>query len=58
MHYLGPNAGEIMQGFAVAIKLGVTKADLDRTVGIHPTVGEEFVLLNKKKGEDPDKTSC
>lgn len=58
MHYLGPNAGEVMQGFGVAMKLGVTKADLDRTVGIHPTVAEEFCLLKKTKNEDPDKSSC
>jgi len=36
--YTGPNAGEVMQGYAVAIKLNATKKDLDRTVGIHPTV--------------------
>jgi len=57
-HYAGPSAGEVMQGFAVAIKLGVTKRDLDRTVGIHPTSAEEFVLLRKTKDEDPEKTSC
>ena len=39
-HVLGPNAGEITQGYAVAIKLGATKADFDRTIGIHPTISE------------------
>jgi thioredoxin reductase (NADPH) len=58
IHYVGPNAGEVMQGYTVAIKLGVRKEDLDRTIGIHPTTAEEFVLLKKTKAEDPDKTSC
>ena len=45
IHYLGPNAGEIMQGLAIAMKLGVKKKDLDLTVGIHPTTAEEIVNL-------------
>lgn len=39
-HYLGPNAGEVTQGFALGIKLGATKADFDATIGIHPTCAE------------------
>lgn len=39
-HYLGPNAGEITQGFAVALVKGVSKKDLDTTVAIHPTIAE------------------
>ena len=39
-HFLGPNAGEVTQGFAVAILKGITKDDLDHTVGIHPTMAE------------------
>lgn len=39
-HYLGPEAGEVTQGFAVAIKKGATKEDFDLTVGIHPTRAE------------------
>lgn len=39
-HYLGPNAGEVTQGFSVAMKCGVTKEQLDSTVGIHPTCAE------------------
>ena len=42
---LGPDAGEIVQGLAVAIKAGATKADFDATVGIHPTAAEEFVTM-------------
>ena len=40
MHYLGPNAGEVMQGFGLALKLKATKEDLDDLVGIHPTTSE------------------
>ncbi|EFH11506.1 glutathione-disulfide reductase [Pseudoroseomonas cervicalis] len=44
-HMLGEDAGEIMQGIAVAIVAGATKEDFDRTIGIHPTAAEEFVTL-------------
>ena len=44
-HMVGPEAGEIVQGFAVAIKAGATKADFDATLGIHPTSAEEFVTM-------------
>lgn len=44
-HMVGPDAGEIMQGLAVAIKSGATKADFDSTIGIHPTAAEEFVTM-------------
>ena len=44
-HMMGPDCGEIMQGIAVAIKAGATKADFDATVGIHPTAAEEFVTM-------------
>ena len=47
-----------MQGYAVAIKLGAKRKDLMRTVGIHPTTAEEFVVMKKTKAEDPEKTSC
>jgi glutathione reductase (NADPH) len=45
LHMVGAEAGEIVQGFAVAIKAGATKADFDATLGIHPTVAEEFVTM-------------
>lgn len=58
-HYLGPNAGEITQGFAVAIKKGISKEELDLSVGIHPTVAEEFTLLKSIAGsKDEEKTGC
>ena len=44
-HMLGPDAGEIIQGVAIAVKLGATKAQFDATVGIHPTAAEEFVTM-------------
>jgi glutathione reductase (NADPH) len=44
-HMVGTDAPEIMQGLAIAIRAGLTKADFDRTLGIHPTVAEEFVTL-------------
>lgn len=45
LHMVGPEAGEIVQGFAVAVKCGATKAQFDATIGIHPTSAEEFVTL-------------
>lgn len=45
MHIVGPNAGEVTQGYAIAIKLGATKKDFDRTIGIHPTVSEVSILI-------------
>jgi len=47
IHMVGPDAGEIIQGFAVAMQCGVTKAQLDATIGIHPTMAEEFVTMRK-----------
>ncbi|MBB3104023.1 glutathione-disulfide reductase [Azomonas macrocytogenes] len=44
-HMAGPEAGEIMQGFAVALKAGATKRIFDETVGIHPSAAEEFVTM-------------
>ncbi len=44
-HVIGPGADEMLQGFAVAIKMGATKADFDNTVAIHPTSAEELVTL-------------
>ncbi|MBN7796991.1 glutathione-disulfide reductase [Parahaliea mediterranea] len=46
-HMVGPDAGEIMQGFAVAMRAGATKAMFDATVGIHPTAAEEFVTMRE-----------
>lgn len=45
LHMVGDEAGEIVQGFAVALKAGATKAIFDATIGIHPTAAEEFVTM-------------
>ena len=47
-HMIGPDAGELIQGIAVAVKLGATKAQFDATIGIHPTAAEEFVTMREK----------
>jgi glutathione reductase (NADPH) len=44
-HVIGPGADEMLQGFAVAIRMGATKSDLDDTVAIHPTSAEELVTM-------------
>jgi glutathione reductase (NADPH) len=49
VHMAGPDAGELIQGFAVALNCGATKADFDRTLGIHPTLAEEFVTMRNKR---------
>ena len=45
VHMIAPESPEIMQAAAVAVKAGLTKADFDATVAIHPTMAEELVLL-------------
>jgi glutathione reductase (NADPH) len=47
LHMVGPDAGEVVQGFAVALKAGATKAVFDSTIGIHPTAAEEFVTMRE-----------
>ena len=47
LHMVGADAGEIVQGFAVAMKAGATKAVFDATLGIHPTGAEEFVTMRE-----------
>ena len=56
-HYLGPNAGELTQGFSVAMRKGATYTDFISTVGIHPTVAEEFTTMTvtKSSGLSPKK---
>jgi len=44
-HMVGENAAEIIQGVAIAVKMGATKKDFDATVGIHPSAVEEFVTM-------------
>jgi glutathione reductase (NADPH) len=47
-HMIGEDSPEIMQGLSIAINAGATKADFDRTVGIHPTAAEEFVTMRTR----------
>lgn len=49
VHMVGADAPEIVQGFAVALKCGATKEQLDATVGIHPSAAEEFVTMREKR---------
>ena len=60
LHVVGEHAAEIMQGFSLALRLGATKADLDATIGIHPSSGEEIVqvAITKRSGEDAGKAGC
>jgi glutathione reductase (NADPH) len=52
-HMIGPDAGEIIQGLAVALRCNATKAQFDATIGIHPTGAEEFVTM-REKAADPE----
>ena len=45
LHMIGPEAPEIIQAAAIAVKAGLTKADFDATVAVHPTMSEELVLM-------------
>lgn len=59
-HYLGPNAGEVTQGFGIAMRMGATKANFDSLIGIHPTTAESLTTLeiSKSSGVDPSATGC
>ena len=50
VHIVGPDAAEITQGFAVALKCKATKRQFDATIGIHPTLAEELVTMTKPVG--------
>jgi glutathione reductase (NADPH) len=53
-HMLGPDAGELIQGLAVAMTCGATKAQFDATIGIHPTAAEEFVTMRTEWHPEPE----
>ncbi|XP_076609384.1 thioredoxin reductase 3 isoform X1 [Chaetodon auriga] len=59
-HYLGPNAGEVTQGFGAAMKCGATKEQFDSTIGIHPTCAEIFTTLDvtKSSGGNITQAGC
>jgi len=60
IHYFGPQAGEVMQGYGVSMKKGVTFKDLSETVGIHPTSSEEIVAISitKSSGQSASAGGC
>ncbi|KAL0212985.1 hypothetical protein RCL1_006611 [Eukaryota sp. TZLM3-RCL] len=59
-HYLGPNAAEVTQGYAVALRMGATKEHIDNTPGIHPSNAEVLVYLNitKESGASSKRGNC
>jgi glutathione reductase (NADPH) len=57
-HMVGDDAAELIQGLAIAIKAGATKAQFDSTVGIHPTAGEEFVTMRTARPEPAPKKAA
>ncbi|XP_075218141.1 thioredoxin reductase 1, mitochondrial-like isoform X2 [Lycorma delicatula] len=60
VHFTGPHAGDVIQGFAVAVKNGLTVRQLQNSVGIHPTIAEEFtrISITKRSGLSPRQLSC
>lgn len=60
LHFIGPNAGEVVQGFTLGMKCGATYGQLLKTVGIHPTTAEEVTRLRitKRSGLDATVTGC
>merc|ERR1712080_151376 len=60
IHYLGPNAGEVIQGYGIAMKFGATKAHFDSLVGVHTTTAETFTTMEstKSSGVDAAATGC
>ncbi|MCA1907458.1 MAG: glutathione-disulfide reductase [Magnetospirillum sp.] len=57
IHVLGPDGPEMVQGFAVALKCGATKAQFDSTIGIHPTAAEELVTMRDKRPDPSPECS-
>jgi len=59
-HFLGPNAGEVTQGFGIALLMNATKEQFDVLIGIHPTVAETFTTLTitKSSGQSESSTGC
>jgi len=60
IHYVGPNAGEVMQGYGISMRQGLTYKQLTDTVGIHPTSSEEIVTMatTKSSGESASAGGC
>lgn len=60
IHFMGPKAEEVISGYALAMKLGLTKHELDESFGVHPSTAEELhaLKITKKSGKDFVKGSC
>jgi len=60
MHYLGPAADEVIAGYAVAMKLGLRKEHLDSSIGVHPSISEDFFSMEvtKRSGKNYGKKGC
>ena len=60
IHYFGPGADEVIAGYALSMKLGVKKSDMDSSFGVHPSVSEDLfgMEITKRSGEDYSKTDC
>ena len=60
IHFFGPAADDVIGGFAIAMKLGMTKRDLDQQIGVHPSTSEDFFGLEvtKRSGDEYKKTEC
>lgn len=60
IHFIGPKAEEIISGYALAMKLGLTKSELDNSLGVHPSTSEDLHMLRitKRSGKDFVKGSC
>ena len=54
-HFVGPNAGEVTQGYSLALRLGALKADFDKLIGIHPTDAEALTTMTVKRSEIKSK---
>lgn len=53
IHYCGPNAGEVMQGFSIIVRLGLPYESISDTIGIHPTTAEELTRISYTKKDQP-----
>lgn len=60
IHFYGPAADEVIAGFVIGMKYGMTKSDMDSVIGIHPSTSEDFFNLDvtKRSGEEFRKTEC
>ncbi len=60
LHYFGPAADDVIGGFALAMKLGMTKRHLDQQIGVHPSTSEDLFNLDvtKRSGKEFRKTEC